>query len=400
VKDALKRILYCENGVGYGGAVISLINLLEALNRDEFEPHVLTTASSGEYRRFGSVSVWATMRGKLFDPGKVAAALPSFPLRSKLLSLADYFLNVFPQALSIITYARRNRIDIIHINNDPVGNLSGVIAARILAIPCVCHVRGTLWESSLTKWIMGAIDHFLSVSRFIRDQVLKFGVSPERVTVVPEGFDFSRFSEQTESLPDIRDEFGIPANAPLIGIAGVLMEWKGQETVIRSMRHVLETFPECRLIIMGEAPEGHEWYRERLECVAGETRAASRIVFTGFRKDTEQIFRQLDIVVHASLSPEPFGRVIVEGMAAGAAVVASALGAPTEIIEDGVTGMLVSPGNPDTLAQVLVKLLADGKLRRRIGNAARLEALALYGLDKHAQLVEGVYRRLLRKGDL
>ncbi|CAG0981360.1 glycosyltransferase family 4 protein [Geobacter sp.] len=387
-----RRILYCENGVGYGGAVISLINLLEALDRDEFEPHVLTTASSGEYRRFGPVSVWATMSGKFFDPGKVAAALPSFPLRSKLLSLADYLFNVFPQAFAIITYARRNRIDIIHINNDPVGNLSGVIAARIVGIPCVCHVRGTLWDSSLTKRVMGAIDYFLPVSKFIRDEVLKFGVSPERVTIVPEGFDFSRFSDKTEL--NIRDEFGIPADAPLVGIAGVLMEWKGQETVIRSMRHVLEIFPECRLIIMGEAPEGHEWYRERLESVAEETGTSNRIVFTGFRKDTEQIFRQLDIVVHASLSPEPFGRVIVEGMAAGAAVVASALGAPPEILEEGVTGMLVPPGDPYALGQALVKLLADDKLRRRIGKAAREEALSVYGLDKHAQLVEGVYRQL------
>jgi glycosyltransferase involved in cell wall biosynthesis len=115
-------------------------------------------------------------------------------------------------------------------------------------------------------------------------------------------------------------------------------------------------------------------YAEGLRVLAGELGIADRVEFRGFSEDVAGELGQIDILVNASTTPEGFGQVVVEGMAAGCAVVASAAGGPAEVITDGVDGLLYRPGDVEGLAQVLVRLAADPPLRSRLGAAARQRA--------------------------
>jgi glycosyltransferase involved in cell wall biosynthesis len=118
-------------------------------------------------------------------------------------------------------------------------------------------------------------------------------------------------------------------------------------------------------------------------------------VFTGFRKDIPEVIQLLDVVVHASVKPEPFGRVIAEGMAMGKPVVASMNGGPLEIIQDGRTGYLVPSDDPEKLAHRIIELLSDRSRAGALGRKARQDAVARFSPRSHARLIEQVYENVL-----
>ncbi len=139
---------------------------------------------------------------------------------------------------------------------------------------------------------------------------------------------------------------------------------------------------------------GEEAYEERLHALAGELGVADRVEFRGFRDDVRAELAELDVLVHASTTPEPFGQVVLEGMAAGLPVVAAAAGGRAEIVTDGVDGLLVAPGDAAALAAALTRLAADPQLRERLGAAGRRTSLR-YAPPVVAAGVREVYARLV-----
>ncbi len=122
--------------------------------------------------------------------------------------------------------------------------------------------------------------------------------------------------------------------------------------------------------MFGDAP-----YEDDLHAQVTRLGLDTRVQFTGFLSDVGVVLRSLDVLVHASVVPEPFGQVVVEGMAAGLPVVASDAGGPAEVITDGINGVLVPPSDPDALAQALRELASDPSRRRALGVAAHKRAL-------------------------
>jgi glycosyltransferase involved in cell wall biosynthesis len=134
-----------------------------------------------------------------------------------------------------------------------------------------------------------------------------------------------------------------------------------------------------------------ETYARELRSLVTDLDLADRVEFRGFRDDVQDELAQLDVLVHASVLPEPFGQVVVEGMAAGLPVVAADAGGPAEILESGVTGILVPAGDTAALADALRRLAEDGELRLRLGEAARLRAMA-FAPERIAPQVLEIYR--------
>ena len=127
-------------------------------------------------------------------------------------------------------------------------------------------------------------------------------------------------------------------------------------------------------MIVGAPLFGEEAYGRRLRELSARLGLDDRVEFTGFREDVVGELERFDVLVHASVIPEPFGQVVTEGLAAGLPVLAAAAGGPAEIIENGKTGILYPPGDADALAEGLVRLARDAELRRRLGDAAREKA--------------------------
>jgi glycosyltransferase involved in cell wall biosynthesis len=227
-----------------------------------------------------------------------------------------------------------------------------------------------------------------SAAAFVRS-----GGQAERVRVVYNGIDPLLFEAVIPAEVDaLKEELNL-AEVPIIGSFSRLACWKGQHVLLEALTHL----PGVHALLVGEALFGEEAaYARALRKRAKALKIADRVHFLGFRQDIPQLMRLSDVVVHTSIAPEPFGRVIVEGMLARRPVVATRAGGTAEIIEDGVSGVLVPPGNAKALATALAELLADpsrGRALARAGYAAALERFSLRAMLEgiEEQLQQGLY---------
>jgi glycosyltransferase involved in cell wall biosynthesis len=158
-----------------------------------------------------------------------------------------------------------------------------------------------------------------------------------------------------------------------VGILGRLAPWKGQDVFLRAFARA---FPDGtdRAIVIGSALFGEDEYARSLLALVKELGVEDRVEFLGFREDVDSELRTLDVLVHASISPEPFGQVVLQGMAAGLPVVAVRGGGPSEMVTDGGDGLLYPPGNVDALVGHLQLLANDASLRHRLGAAGTVTA--------------------------
>jgi glycosyltransferase involved in cell wall biosynthesis len=203
------------------------------------------------------------------------------------------------------------------------------------------------------------------------------------VRVIPNGFEISRFLAGSEN-PSPEPLHPVPqGDFPIVGLFGRITPWKGQHILIEALAEL----PDVHGLIVGEAlftDEDH-LYRDELHRLAIALGVEDRIHFTGFRRNILPLLRAVDLVVHCSTSPEPFGRVIVEAMLAGRPVVAARAGGAMEIVKDHQTGLLVEPSNAHALAAAMQKLLANRDLAAEMGRAAKRDAEERFGLDRILQ---------------
>ena len=177
-----------------------------------------------------------------------------------------------------------------------------------------------------------------------------------------------------------------------IGMVGRLAPWKGQDVFLRAFARAAAGGDQ-RAVIIGSAIFGEDDYASALRGLAAELGVADRVEFRGFLHNVEAQLGDLDVLVHASVLAEPFGQVIVEGMAAGLPVIASDAGGAAEIVEDGVDGLLFPPGDVDALCDALTRLLLDAPLRQRLGEAGRRRARD-FRPDVIGPQMMDVYRRV------
>jgi glycosyltransferase involved in cell wall biosynthesis len=197
-----------------------------------------------------------------------------------------------------------------------------------------------------------------------------------RVRQVYPGVDLDRF--HPAALPpagQVRRALGLGADGPVVGIAGRLQRWKGMHVLVQAMPQILREHPGARCVLVGGRHDLEPAYEEELRALAGGLGVADRVVFAGFQPDVARWMQAMDVVVHAS-DREPFGLVVLEAMALGKPVVAGAAGGPTEIITDGVDGLLAPYGDAPTLARQILRYLRDTGYARRVGAAARQRSLA------------------------
>jgi glycosyltransferase involved in cell wall biosynthesis len=252
--------------------------------------------------------------------------------------------------------------DVLYANSQkalPIGVLAGKLTNR----PVIWHLHDMLLANHFSRahrWLAVALANRLVAqvianSRAIAMAFVQSGGRAERVRVVYNGTDSRMFESVTPTKTDaLRQELGL-AGVPIVGAFGRLAPWKGQHV----LPEALVRLPRVHAILVGEALFGEHDYAEALREQAETMGVADRVRFLGFRQDVPALMRLSDVVVHTSIAPEPFGRVIVEGMLACKPVVATRAGGTVEIIENGVSGVLVPPGNADALAGILTDLLAD-----------------------------------------
>jgi glycosyltransferase involved in cell wall biosynthesis len=275
----------------------------------------------------------------------------------------------------------------VHANSLKAG-LYGTTAARLCGIPAVWHVHDRIASDYLPPKMVSAVR---AAARSMPTAVIaNSNATRATLPVAKRCFVVPNAVEAVTSLRD-RDE----SRPYTVGMLGRVAPWKGQHVFVKAFAKAFPDGPE-RATVVGAPLFGsdEEAYLERVRALGERLGLNGRLVFAGFRDDVQAELASLDVLVHASITPEPFGQVIVEGMAAGLPVVATAAGGPCELIEDGVDGFLVPPNDTDALAETLIRLSTDPALRTRVGEAARGKALQ-FAPEQVSLEVVAVYSEVL-----
>lgn len=395
-------IMILDNTSTFGGSTQSLCYLLRALDKEQFEP-VLVTGQSTEFLAEHFDCTWYHFVPKLPWVNnhlyKKISAAPVFRLQwlRKLLNISRFlywviFINV-PEAIKYFRLGRNHQVALVHLNVFGC-QLSGILAAKLLRVPCVAHLRDFEADHPLTRFYTRLIDHHVAISGAVRDNLRQIGVPDERITVVHDALDLADF-QPIADYGHLTDEFSLAPGQPTFGLFGRIVEWKGIREFILAVREVLEVIPEARGFVVGDHSDGDEGFYCNMQQLASDLGLQGKLVFTGYRNDVPALMGMMDVVVHASIRPEPFGMVIIEGMAMEKPVIASKAGGALDIVVDGETGLLVEMGDVKALGQAIRTLLGRQEQRRTMGLAGRARVEEQFTSRRYASQMSAIYRDLV-----
>ena len=385
----LIRVLYLDHTARLSGGELALARLLAALDRARVEP-IVALAEEGPLRKLLEQQSIETHVLPLHEAVR--------NVRKDSLGLAGWVARVgalgsiWRYAWRVSRLARQRGVQLIY-SNSLKSDFYGTVAARLAGVPIVWHVRDRIESDYLPRtavWAVRLLARHLPVCVVANSAstlaTLKLGKG-RRAAVIASGLtreDIERcwVAQRTNSTPRI-------------GIVGRIAPWKGQDVFLEAAARLLRSGLTARFCIAGAPLFGEEEFARQLRERAASLGLADRVEFLGF-SDVPSVLRSLDVLVHASKTPEPFGQVIIEGMAAELPVVATDGGGAREIIENGRTGVLVPMGEPGALAEALAELLRHPERARALAAAGRRHVLEHFTVEKSARQSEALYEELVR----
>ncbi len=245
-----------------------------------------------------------------------------------------------------------------------------------------------LQRHSFSRWKYRQVDGFIAASQAIADVLASDGVPRTRITVVHDGIDVDRVTHVPAA--DLHQEFWFPRGAPILVNVAALVPHKGQKFLIDAMARVRRTIVDAQLVIFGEGE-----LRPALEAQIRELGLDKHVVLAGFRDDVLALTRSADLFVMSSVT-EGLGSTLLDAMAMGLAIAGTRAGGIPEAVEEGVTGLLVPPGNSEALSEAIVRLLGDDATRERMGKAGRERVRERFGVDRLVEGTLAAYRQCAR----
>ena len=369
--SAKSRVLFLDHVGVLGGAELALLDVVRAYRHTS----TVLLFADGPFRErlvADGVRVEVIDGGAALHGVRRETTRPSLEAAARACSLALHTARV----------ARSHHF--IHANSQKafvIGCLAGALARR----PVIWDLNDLLTPDHFSHANIRldvALANYFAVrvianSHASAEALIARGGRREKVRVVYNGIRPEPFDLVTEGdLAAVRRELGL-GDAPTIGVFGRLAEWKGQHIALQA----LAGLPNVHLLFVGDALFGEEAYARDLHAQAASLGVSDRVHFLGFRTDIPRLMRFVQVVLHTSIAPEPFGRVIVEGMLARRPVVATRAGGVEEILTDGVTGVMVPPGDPVALGSAVRELLAQPDRAAALAQAGREDGERRFTVD-------------------
>jgi glycosyltransferase involved in cell wall biosynthesis len=382
----MKRILFINHSQNVSGAEKIVLGMLAALGHAHYQP--LYACPGGGF-----------LEQEIKEAGLEHIALPAvYLVRSKPLDWLRLLLAWLQWSLALFRIIRRTQVVMLHANSMTAAMLS-VIPGRLLRTPVIWHMMDML-KITRTNALMAAVlgrqvEAVICISRAVKDNLLKLGVPEHKLCMIYPVFAPLQASRLTPA--EAKTRLGLPCDAVVIGIVGQIAEWKGQHVFLQAAE-LLAGKPglgDVRFAIIGDVLTHHSRpYKDRLLRAVRNGNLAGCVTLTGYQKHVYDYMRALDVLVHASVLEEPYGMVLVEGMANGCCIVAARGGGVTEIIDDGQTGILVTAGSPAELAETLERLILNQAERRRLA-ARALEGPQLRAYEANLRELQALYGRVI-----
>jgi len=376
-RRTLRLLMVC--GSSYvGGAENSFLRLLPALPDVGCDLRMAIVAPEGgdlaaRMRELGlAVEVFSVRRGRHL--GALARAIQNLAERAR-------------------------RADLIYANDVRSAVICQVVAP-LAGKPWLWAIRDLVHGAHRYEKAVRLVrpNRMTAISRAVKDQAVAYGKwDPERIEVIYHGIDADEIESRANRIA-WRREMGLAADDVAVGIVGRLVPWKGQDDFLRAAARVAANDPRVHFFVVGGVltdPHTRRQigdYRARLDALASELGIADRVTFTGQRSDVPSVMAGLDVFVLASHN-EPFGNVMLEAMAVGTPIVATAAGGALEIVVEGETGLLVQPRSPDALAAAIARLVPDADLRQRFGRAGYERLRRVYSLPVEAEETRACWER-------
>ncbi len=362
------------NHVGaLGGAERSLLVLLQALDRDRFRPTLLAP------------------RGELAEAA-LAAELPYLEIPPHRLRWRGDWWAPARSLRQLRSASGRlaswsGPVDLVHANSAPAALAALRLRAR-RRVPLVWHVRDAVWPPGLVRYLARRIDTAIAISRFVADRLVAAGMPPGLVHVVPNAIDPAT-CRPTRPGAVVRAELGLAPEQVVVACVGQLVPWKGHDLLLDAFALLARRHPAARLLVIGDDLFGeHADYVAGLRARSDSGLLRGRLLWTGLRRDVPDLLAAADLLALPSHG-EPFGRVLLEAMAAGLPCVATVPSGARDIVAPDRTGFLVRDGDTAGLAAAMGGLVADPALRHAMGLAGR-RRLARFTPQRHAAAVTAI----------
>lgn len=388
-----RRILYVEGNVDgtIGGSYYSLLFLVLGVDKQRYEPVVVFAADNSLMSRFHDRKIRTIVR-----PPTKPVVLRA-PFGSLIAKAINFFRGAILEPLRLASLLRREGIALVHLNNSIVRNHSWMIAARLARLPCITHERGiNLHFKPRDRRLASRLQAVICISSAVYENFLRLNLGHLPLVKIHNGLDPLEM-RVTRPPVEVRKELGLSDQARVIGIVGNIKPWKGQEVVIRAMEILKDEQPNLTCLLIGDTSPDDISYRQTVQSMIDTSGLRGRVVVTGYRPDVANFVNLLEIQIHASVAPEPFGRVLLEGMSLGKPLIASGGGAVPEIVVDGETGFLFEPGSAEALARHLHTLLNSPALANELGRKGQQRLVDEFSISKNVRETELIYERLLNQ---
>ncbi len=389
------RVLLFDHTAELGGGEIALAELVRRFDRSRVDPVVLL-GSHGPLE--GLLEGQVPVHLMLLDESVVHARKDSLGLASA------GNLGAVRSSLSYIRrlarFMEKERIEVLHTNSLKASILGG-IAGRLSGVQVVWHIRDRIAADYLPSKVVllmrqmaKVIPHFVIGNSLATLATLDLPRTP--TAAIASGVDLGKFFSPEDFSPGEQGGLAIRAQeaAPVIGLVGRICPWKGQHVFIEAAALVHARYPEARFQIIGAALFKEHAYDLELHRLTEASGLTEVLEFTGFQSEVAPLIRGLDVLVHASTVAEPFGQVVVQGMACAKPVVATNGGGVRETMVDGVTGLLVPMGDAPAMAEAICALLADPAAARAMGERGRERVMEHFTIEQSARKVTEVYERV------
>jgi len=366
------KVLYAEQGEFLGGGELFSIDVLgELRRRRDVEIVVATSDPSSSFGRRIRAIGWPV----------IPLSLPALPRRPWLAAAS---------AGSLARAIREQAPDVVH-TNTLRGHLIGSAVRAHQSTPLTWMLHDFNFQPALLR-LASRAPAAIAALPAVADWAGR--TAPRcrgKLTEMVNGLDHDRLA----SIRPVRfhEDSGAAADGVLdVGFVGAIAPWKGVRHVVLAARDLLDRGVRARFHVVGPTHPRDRSYERQLRRLAG----GAPIQWLGWREDAEAVIAGLDVLIHASLAPEPFGRVVLEAMALGTPVIATNHGGPAGIVTHGVDGLLVPPGDTAALVRALEQLCGDEPLRLRLAEAGRETARQRYRLADVADGMAALWRGAAR----